>query len=111
MLSFLTTAITTLQAASATSAELIRTQGTQEQYAQDIKAIRTDIGALRRAVIIAIKSGPTSAGPQLYAHVAATIPLMPQAIRQATHKPTTIHKIIIRIGDAADRQEALKQNS
>ena len=46
MLSFLTTAITTLQAASAILAELIRTQGTQEQYAQDIKAIRIDINAL-----------------------------------------------------------------
>ena len=52
-----------------------------------------------------------SVGPQSYAHVAATIPPMPQAIRQATHKPTEIHEIIIRIGDTTDRKEALKQNS
>jgi hypothetical protein len=45
-----------------------------------------------------------------YAHVAATIPLMPQAIR-AAYKPTEVHEITIRIGDAADREEALKQNS
>ena len=74
MLSFLTTAITTLRAAFTTSAELIWTQGTQEQYAQDIKAIRTDIGALRKAATIATKSGPASAGPQSYAHVAALYP-------------------------------------
>ena len=36
---------------------------------------------------------------------------MPQAIRQATYKPIEIHEIIIRIGDATNREEALKQNS
>ena len=36
---------------------------------------------------------------------------MPQAIRQATHKPIETHEIIIRIGDTANREEALKQNS
>jgi hypothetical protein len=35
---------------------------------------------------------------------------MPQAIR-AAYKPTEVYKITIRIGDAADREEALKQNS
>ena len=52
-----------------------------------------------------------SAGPQLYIHAAATIPLIPQAIRQATHKPIEIHKITIRIGNAANHKKALKQNS
>jgi hypothetical protein len=47
----------------------------------------------------------------LYAHVAATIPLMPQAMRQAAHRPTEVNEITIRIGDAADREEASKQNS
>ena len=36
---------------------------------------------------------------------------MPQAMRQAAHKPTEVNKITIRIGDAADREEASKQNS
>ena len=71
MLSFLPLIITTLQATFATLAELIWTQGNQEQYAQDIKAIRTDIGALQRAATGAA-SGLT--GPLSYAHVAATIP-------------------------------------
>jgi hypothetical protein len=57
---------------------------------------------------MAIKSGPASAGPQLYVHVTATIPLMPQAIRQAAYRPTEVNEIIIRIGDAADCKEALK---
>jgi len=57
---------------------------------------------------MAIKSGPASAGPQLYVHIAATIPLMPQAMRQATYRPTEVNEIIIRIGNAADREEALK---
>ena len=77
MLSFLTTAITTLRAAFATSAELIWTQGTQEQYAQDIKAIWTDISTLQRATITAIKSGLVFIGLLLYAHIAATILIMP----------------------------------
>jgi hypothetical protein len=113
ILSFLTTAITTLRAA----AEPTWTQGTQEQYAQDIRAIRTDISALQRAATMtatAATSGPAPTGPQpshaTYAHVAATIPSIPQAIR-ATHKPTEVHEITIRIGDAADCEEASKQNS
>ena len=57
---------------------------------------------------MAIKNGPVSAGPQSYTHVTTTIPLMPQAIRQAAYKPIEVNKIIIRIGDAADREEALK---
>jgi len=57
---------------------------------------------------MAIKSGPASVGPQLYAHVATTIPLMPQAIRQAAYRPIEVNEITIRIGDAANREEALK---
>jgi len=57
---------------------------------------------------MAIKSGPASAGPQLYIYVAATIPLMPQAIRQAAYRPIEVNEITIRIGDAANREEALK---
>jgi len=57
---------------------------------------------------MATKSGPTSIGPLSYAHVAATIPIMPQAIRQAAHKPIEVYKITIRIGDAAKRKETLK---
>jgi len=60
---------------------------------------------------MAIKSGPAFAGPQLYAHIAATIPLMPQAMRQAAYRPIEVNEITIRIGDAADYKEALKQNS
>jgi hypothetical protein len=59
----------------------------------------------------AATSGPAPIGPQpshaTYAHVAATIPLIPQAIR-AAYKPTEVYEITIRIGDAADREEALK---
>ena len=61
--------------------------------------------------MIATKSGLMAAGPQSYAHVAATIPPMPQAIRQATHKPTETHEITIYIGNTANCEEALKQNS
>jgi hypothetical protein len=61
-----------------------------------------------------VASGPAPTGPQpsyaSYAHVAATIPSIPQAIR-AAYKPTEVYEITIRIGDAADREEALKQNS
>ena len=46
MLSFLTTIIAIFWAAFATLAKLIWTERTQEQYAQDIKAIQTDINAL-----------------------------------------------------------------
>ena len=35
---------------------------------------------------------------------------MPQA-KQAAHKPTEVHEITIRIGDATNREETLKQNS
>jgi hypothetical protein len=61
-----------------------------------------------------VASGPAPTGPQpsyaSYVHVAATIPLIPQAIR-AAYKPIEVHEIIIRIGNAANREEALKQNS
>ena len=60
---------------------------------------------------MATKSGPASIGPLLYAHAAATIPIMPQAMRQAAYKPIEVNEITIRIGDAADREETLKQNS
>jgi len=60
---------------------------------------------------MAMKSGPISIGLLLYAHVAATIPIIPQAIRQVAYKPTKVYKIIIRIGDAANYKETLKQNS
>ena len=56
---------------------------------------------------MATKSGPAPAGPLSYAYVAATIPIIPQAIRQATYKPTEVYKIIIRIGDTANRKETL----
>jgi len=60
---------------------------------------------------MAIKSGPTSIGPLLYAHVTATILIMPQAIRQVAYKPIEVYKITIYIGDAANYKETLKQNS
>jgi len=58
-----------------------------------------------------IKNRLVSAGPLLYAHVTATIPTMPQAIKKNTHKPTEIHKITICINDATNHKETLKQNS
>ena len=61
--------------------------------------------------MIAIKSGPVSTGPTSYAHVAATIPTMPQAIKQVTYKPIEVYKITICIGNATNYKEALKQNS
>ena len=111
MLSFLITAIMTLWAAFTTSVELIWTQGTQEQYAQDIKAIQTDISALQRATTMAIRNGPTPIGPLSYAHIAATIPTMPQAIKQSTYKPTKVHEITVRIGNTTNCKETLKQNN
>jgi len=57
---------------------------------------------------MATKSGPTSIGPLLYAHVTATIPIIPQAIRQVAYKPIDVYKIIIYIGNAANRKETLK---
>ena len=58
-----------------------------------------------------MKSGPVSVGPLSYAYIAATTPIMPQAVKQATHKPTEVYKITICIGDTTDREETLKQNS
>ena len=111
MLFFFTTAITTLQAAYAMLAELIWTQRTQEQYAQNIKAIQTDINTFQRATTMVIKSRPMSTNLLLYAHVTAIILIMPQIIKQVTHKPTKVHKITIYIGDATNHEKPLKQNS
>ena len=77
MLSFFTTTIITLWAAFTTLTELIWTQRTQKQYAQDIKAIQTNISALQRAATMATKNGPAPIGLLLYIHIAAIIPTMP----------------------------------
>ena len=58
-----------------------------------------------------MKSGPASIGLLLYIHIAATTPIMPQAVKQATHKFTEVYKITIHIGNATDYKEILKQNS
>jgi len=73
--------------------------------------MRADIGALQKATTMAIKSGPAPIGPLLYIQIAATIPVMPQAIKQAAHKPIKVYKIIICIGNANNYKETLKQNS
>ena len=57
------------------------------------------------------KNGPAPIGPILYTHVTATIPTIPQAIKQVTHKPTKVHKITIHIGDTTNHKETSKQNS
>jgi hypothetical protein len=63
------------------------------------------VAATTTATVAAITAAKTAA--KSYAHVAVTIPLMPQG----TYKPTEVYEITIRIGDAADREEASKQNS
>ena len=57
------------------------------------------------------KSGPVSTGLLLYAHIAAIIPTMPQAIKQITHKFTEIYEITICINNITDCKETSKQNS
>ena len=93
------------------SAELIWTQKTQKQYAQNIKAIQTNISALWRTATMVTKNRPVSIGPLSYTHVVAIIPIMPQAIKQSIHKPTEIHKITVCISDTTDHKEILKQNN
>jgi len=60
---------------------------------------------------MATKNGLVPIGPLSYAHITATVPIMPQAIKQSTYKPTEVHEITIYIGDATDREETLKQNN